>query len=282
MSKTREAEQEGTYASPTAAAPVLIGFDGAEGGRDALALGRVIASVRGSRCVVAIPHEDAAADARAALGDPGVELREIGILSPPLQLLACARREKAGTLVVGSTRRGPISRAMLGSTAKQVLHKAPCEVVVAPRDYAASPPESFARIAVAVDGTPQSKVALRRAEDLARQAGATIEILVASDPVVAGIEAEFPPGTPSSIADVLGAAVASVDPALAPVGQKVDSGWRQVARTIATALAQACEPDVDLLVAGSRRPIDRFLLGSMTNHLIAEAPCPVLVVPHAE
>lgn len=282
MSETREATQEGTYSSPTAAAPVLIGFDGAEGGRDALALGRIIAATRGSHCVVAIPHEDAAAEVRAALADPAVEIREIGLLSPALQLVECARREQAGTLVVGSTRRGPVGRAMLGSTAKQVLHKAPCEVVVAPRDYAASKHEGLARIAVAVDGTPQSKVAMRRAEDLARQAGATIEVLVASDPIVSGIEAEFPPGTPSSMADVLEAAVASVDPALAPVGKKVDSGWRQVASTIATALAAACEPEVDLLVVGSRRPVDRFLLGSMTNHLITEAPCPVLVVPHAE
>jgi nucleotide-binding universal stress UspA family protein len=134
----------------------------------------------------------------------------IGILSPALQLIERAKREKAATLVVGSTRRGAIGRAMLGGTAKQI---------------------------------PQSKVALRRAEDLARQAGATIEVLVASDPIVAGIEAELPPDTPSSIVDVLEVAVASVDPALAP--------------------------------------IDRFLLGSMTNHLITEAPCPVLVVPQA-
>ncbi len=81
------------------------------------------------------------------------------------------------------------------------------------------------------------------------------------------------------MSDVLEAAIGSVDPALSPAGKKVDSGWRRVVRTIADALAAACDPDVDLLVAGSRRPWDRFLLGSVTKHLIAEAPCPVLVVP---
>lgn len=282
MTKTKEASQSQAFTSPTSAAPVLIGFDGAEGGRDALELGRILSSLRQSRCIVAIPEaERFAEEARAALGDSDAETHVIGVLSPALQLVECARREDAGTLVVGSTRRGRLGRALLGSTSEQVLHKAPCEVVVAPRGYAAARHEGFAKIAVAVDGSPESKVALTRAEDLARQAGATIEVLVASDPAVSGIEAEFPPDAPSSISDVLEGAVASVDPALAPTGKKVSTGWREVVRTIAAALAEACEPDVDLLVAGSRRPFDRFLLGSVTKHLITEAPCPVLVVPHA-
>lgn len=279
--KTEETSRASAFVSPTSAAPVLIGFDGAAGGRDALELGRTLGSIRDSRCIIAIPDEGVASDARAALESPDAEIQVIGVLSPALQLVECAKREGAGTLVVGSTRRGKVGRALLGSTSEQVLHKAPCEVVVAPRGYAAEHHEGFAKIAVAVDGSAESKVALTRAEDLARQAGAEIEVLVASDPVVSGIEAEFPRDAPSSMSDVLEAAVASVDPTLAPTGKKIDSGWRQVMRTIAAALAEACEPDVDLLVTGSRRPMDRFLIGSVTKHLITEAPCPVLVVPHA-
>lgn len=277
---TKEERTRNGALSPTSRAPVLIGFDGADGGCDALELGRVLSSIRESRCIVAIPEaEPFATEARTALGDYEAEVHVIGVLSPALQLVEYAKREDAGTLVVGSTRRGKIGRVLLGSTSEQVLHRAPCEVVVAPRGYAAERHEGFAKIAVAVDGTPESKVALARAEDLAHQAEATIEVLVASDPVVSSIEAEFPRDTPSSISDVLEAAVSSVDPALAPTGKKVDTGRTQVARTIAAALAEACEPDVDLLVTGSRRPMDRFLLGSMTKHLITEAPCPVLVVP---
>lgn len=281
MAKTRASNQGSAFTSPTSAAPVLIGFDGAGGGRDALALGQLLGSIRESRCIVAIPEAEQFADeARTALGDPEVETREIGVISVALQLVECAKQEGAGTLVVGSTRLGKLGRALLGSVSEQVLYKAPCEVVIAPRGYAAEHHEHFAKIAVAVDGTPESKVALTRAEDLARQAGATIEVLVASDPVVSDIEAEFPPDAPRSMSDVLEAAIDSVDPALAPTGKKIDTGWRQVAQTIADALAQACGPDIDLLVTGSRRPMDRFLLGSVTKRLITEAPCPVLVVPH--
>jgi nucleotide-binding universal stress UspA family protein len=80
---------------------------------------------------------------------------------------------------------------------------------------------------------------------------------------------------------VLEAAIGSVDPALAPSGKRVETGWKQVVRTIAAALADACGPDVDLLVTGSRRPWEHFLAGSVTKHLITEAPCPVLIVPHS-
>lgn len=283
MTKTKTAASASAFASPTSEAPILVGFDGVDGGRDALELARVLAKARGAHCVVAMPEDGPLAEtAKAALEGLRFETRVIGLLSPGRTLVEHAKRERAGALVVGSTRRGPIGRAILGSTAEQVLRHAPCEVAVAPRGYSSTRHDGLARIAVAVDGTHESKVALSRAEDLARQAGATIEILVASDPVVSGIEAEFPPDAPSSMSNVLEAAVGSVDPALSPTGRTVSSGWRQVARAIASALAEACDSEVDLLVAGSHRPGDQVLLGSVTKHLITEAPCPVLVVPPSE
>ncbi len=283
MAKTQEATRRESFTSPTFAAPVLVGLDGSAGGRDALELGRVLASIRGARPIVAVPEfEPMSSEARAVLGDPQVKIDPIGILAPARMLLECARRENAGTLVVGSTRRGKVGRALLGSVGGQVLHRAPCEVLVAPRGYASERHQGFAKIAVAVDGTPGSKVALTRAEDLARQAGASLEILVAADPLVAGVEAEFPAAAPTSLSSVLEAAIGAVDPALATTARWVDSGAREIARTIANALAEACDPEVDLLLAGSRRPLDRFLMGSVTRHLIAHAPCPVLVIPHAE
>jgi nucleotide-binding universal stress UspA family protein len=238
LPKSEQVGGDGASPSPTSEAPVLIGFDGADGGRDALVLGQLIATARGSSCIVALPDEETAVEVRAALADEAVETREIGILAPQLQLVECAKAARAGALVVGSTRRGTLGRAMLGSTAKQVLHKAPCEVAVAPRGYADDHPERLSKIAVAVDGTPDSRAALARAEDLAHLAGAEIEVLVAP-------------------------------------------GRGRPAGVIAAALAKDCEYGVDLLIAGSRRPLDRFRQGSVTNHLIAAAPCPVLVVPQA-
>jgi nucleotide-binding universal stress UspA family protein len=281
MSEAEEATRSQRYTSPTPAAPVLIGVDGDEGGRDALALGRVIASIRGSDCVAAVAEEGSTREeVRAALGE-SARTAVIGWRDPPQALVESAEREKAGTLVLGSTRLGRVGRALLGDVGGHALNHAPCEVAVAPRGYAERPQEGVTKIAVAVDGSEESKVALTRAEDLAREAGATIEVLVAEDPGVRDIEALYGTDAPRSLAGVLEAAVGSVDPSLRPSGKRVETGWRQIARTIAVALAEACAEDVGLIVAGCRRPLAHFLEGSVTEHLIEEAPCPVLVVPHS-
>lgn len=282
MAHTQQADRRSEYTSPTAAAPVLVGYDGSEGGRDALALAHELSALRGARCLVAVPGPGPhAEEAREALGDPEAPVEHIGVTSSGRVLASIAERDNVGTVVVGSSHHGKIGRALLGSVGEHVLGHAPCEVVIAPRGYAAGAPHRLQRVAAAVDGTEESKVALTRAEDLARQAGATLEVMVADSPTVAGIQAEHPADAPPELAKVLEAAVASVDPSLSPTGRHVETGWHQVARTIAAAIATACEPDDGLLVTGCSRPIDHFLSGSVTRHLIAEAPCPVLVVPHS-
>ncbi|HEX6602854.1 MAG TPA: universal stress protein [Solirubrobacterales bacterium] len=280
MAHTQQADRRSQHTSPTAAAPALVGYDGSEGGHDALVLARELSALRGTRCHVAVPGPGAAAEeARAALGDPEAPVEHIGFTSSGAVLANIAERDDVGTVVVGSSHHGKVGRALLGSVGEGVLRHAPCEVVIAPRGYAATAPHRLRRIAAAVNGTEESKVALTRAEDLARQAGAAVEVLVADDPTVYAIQAEYPADAPAELANVLDAAVASVDPRLSPTGRRIETGWRQVARTIAAAIAAACKPD-DLLVTGCGRPIDHFLSGSVTRHLIAEAPCAVLVVPH--
>ena len=64
-------------------------------------------------------------------------------------------------------------------------------------------------------------------------------------------------------------------------GTKATVEGRKLDGPPAATLARACEGGVDLLVAGSRGygPLMRVLLGSVSTQLVAEAPCPVLVVP---
>jgi len=228
--------------APAAApGPVLIAYDGSEGGRDALALGSLLASLEGSRCIVAIPRDtDLAAEARSSLDDPSAEVEEIGVLSPAMMLVESAERHYAETLVVGSTRQGRLGRVLLGSDVEQILRRTPCDVVIAPAGYASENHRRYTKIAMALDGTAASEAVLTRAEGLAHDAGAAMKTISAR-------------------------------------GQAVGGWWHGVGTT-AAAIAGACGPDVDLLVIGWRHRMDHFRVGSVTKHVIAEVSCPVLVV----
>jgi nucleotide-binding universal stress UspA family protein len=241
--------------------PIVVGIDGNPGGEDAIALALDLAGTS-SRKIVA---ENMPAT-----------------LTPSVALVGLADREAAGTLVVGSPHHGRIGRAVFGSVAHHVLHHAPCEVVVAPRGYAERGRRGIAKIGVAYDGTAEARTALHRAEALARETGASLHLIVAEDPVVAGIAGgeEFSPKTNAPA--VLQAALDLVAPSIEATGEHLEPGWRKVDRSVAEAIAEACEGDIDILVAGTRPPLDRLLLGSITNHLIDIAPCAVLVVPHEE
>jgi nucleotide-binding universal stress UspA family protein len=241
--------------------PIVVGADGSPGGDDA----------------VAFAHELVGAGDRRLIA----EHIPVGI-APSSSLIGVAIREGAGTLVVGSPHRGKVGRALLGSVAHHVLHHSPCEVVVAPRGYAEREERQIRKIGVAFDGTPESRSALIRAEALARDTGASLHLIVAEDPVVAGVEGgkEFTPLTNAPA--VMKAALASVAPSIEADGETLDPGWRKANKLVAEAISEACERDVDVLVAGSRKPLDRLLMGSVTGHLIDQAPCAVLVVPHVE
>jgi nucleotide-binding universal stress UspA family protein len=274
---------------------LLVGFDGSDGGRDALELARTVGvPADASALVVAvIPYgplpvdfealeEDAAKEAeplfeevRERLDGLTVETRGFGGGSPAGVMTEIAEAEDVDLVVVGSPHRGAIGRAMIGSVAESLLHGAPCPAVVSPRGYADERHEPFRRIAVAYDGTPEAKAALRRAEAVAMRTDAVLELLtVVAPPVAMPGVVGYTPIDPPEPDKILNEAVNSVDDKLAAHGRRLDG-------PPATTLAEACEDGVDLLVAGSRRygPVMRVLLGSVSTQLIHMAPCPVLVEP---
>lgn len=276
---------------------LLIGFDGSDGGRDALALGRALAETTGAGVLVAtvIPYgplpvdftaleSDTAAEAaplleeaRERLQGLDVETRAFGGGSPAGVINDVAESEEVGTIVVGSPHRGAIGRALLGSVAQGLLGGAPCAVAVAPRGYAEHPPQAFRLIGVAYDGTPESKLAIGRAAAAAEATGAAVRVFTAVAPPVAlpGVVG-YTPVHPPEPNKVLDEGVRAVGPGVAVEGRLLDG-------PPAATLAEACEEGVDLLVVGSRGygPAMRVLLGSVSSKLIHCAPCPVLVEPRA-
>lgn len=276
---------------------LLVGLDGREGGRDALELTRVLAAGSEGSSAVAVavlyfgplpmeyallPEEEAEEagplfeEARAALPGIEVEARAYGGASPAAILSGILEREEFDAVVVGSPHRGPVGRVLIGSVAAGLLSGAKTAVAVAPHGYADERHEQPRTVAVAFDGGPESKLALKRAEAIAGPANGTIRLLtVAMPPVVVPVAGTYvPPATPDP-EKVLAEGIKMVDPKLAVQSE-------QLSGDPVDAIAGAAA-DADLLVVGSRGygPVARVLLGSVSRKLATHAPCPVLVVPRA-
>ncbi|HET8954993.1 MAG TPA: universal stress protein [Solirubrobacterales bacterium] len=275
---------------------ILVGYDGSDGGRDALELARVLAEATDASVLVAavlpygplpIPYElleeeeaerarPLFEEARERLGELEIETRAFGGGTPAGVINDLAEREEVETIVIGSPHRSTVGRVLLGSVADGLLHGAPCETVTAPRGYAAEQHGPFRTIAVAYDDTAEAKAALARAESLALACRATIVIFTVSAPpaVVPGATGYTPAVAPEA-GPIVTRAVKGVDERLAATG-------RALAGTPGATIAEACEEvGADLLVAGSRGygPVMRVLIGSVSTQLMHRAPCPVLVVP---
>jgi nucleotide-binding universal stress UspA family protein len=275
---------------------LLVGYDGSDGGRDALELARVLGEATGAGALVAtvlpygplpIPYEileeeeaerakPLFEEARERLGGLEVETRAFGGGSAAAVINDLAEKEKVESIVVGSPHRGAIGRVVIGSVANGLLHGAPCEVFVAPSGYASEEHGPFRTIAVAYDDTPESKAALARAEAIALDCRATIVVYtVSAPPAVVPGAAGYTPAVPPEAGAIVTRTVKAVDERLAATG-------RALSGVPGLALIEACEETgADLLVAGSRGygPVARVLLGSVSTQLAHKAPCPVLVVP---
>ena len=274
---------------------LLVGFDGSDGGRDALELARVFGLLEdGSALVVVVQpygplpvpfaelERDAAAEAeplleeaRARLQGIEVDGRAFGGGSPAGLLTDIAEREDIDLIVLGSPHRGAMGRALVGSVAESVMHGSPRAVTVAPRGYSETAHEAFQRIAVAYDGTPESKAALARAGELAQASHAAVWVLtVVAPPVALPGAVGYTPVNPPDPDRIIEEGVRAIEDRAPVQGRRLDGAPAPV-------LAEACEDGVDLLVVGSRGygPAMRVLLGSVSTKLINSAPCPVLVVP---
>jgi len=275
---------------------LLVGYDGSDGGKDALELTRVLAEATGAGALVVtvlpygplpIPYEileeeeaeradPLFEEARDLLGGIEVETRAFGGGTPAGVINDLAEREEVESIVVGSPHRGPIGRTLIGSVADGLLHGAPCEVTIAPRGYAGEEPGPFRTIAVAYDDTPEAKAALHRAEAIARACRARIVVFTVAAP------AAVVPGAAGYTPTIQPQAGAIVTRAVKSVGEDLAATGRALSGVPAGAIVEACEEaGADLLVAGSRGygPVRRVLLGSVSTQLVHRGPCPVLVVP---
>ncbi|MEP6953957.1 MAG: universal stress protein [Solirubrobacteraceae bacterium] len=280
-------------------ATIIVGTDGRQGGRDALALAERLRSVSGGGIVAvqAYPYEffvsrGANADFDAVMRDDvqtelEAELDRMGISaetvvvadgSPARALHRVAEEHEAGVIVVGSAHHGRLGRVLAGDVAAGTLHASPCPVVVAPAGYADRDGE-LAAVGVGFDGSPESRAAVDLAHRLADAAGVPLRVLSVLEPSVPG------GAYPASIHDWSGGlegvraeARADLDELVTELGPGV-SGEILEGDPVRELIYAGKE--LSLLVCGSRSygPLRRLLLGSTSSRLVREAPFPMLVLP---
>jgi nucleotide-binding universal stress UspA family protein len=96
------------------------------------------------------------------------------------ELIREVEREQHTLVVVGSHGQGRIKGILLGSTATELVHKAPCPVLVARADGADFP----RRIVVGVDGSPGSAASYAVARQLSERFAAELRAVVAQGATV--------------------------------------------------------------------------------------------------
>lgn len=179
----------------------------------------------------------------------------------------------ADLLVVGSSRRGPLGRVLVGDDTRAALTHAPCAIVIAPAGYLAQSARML-EIGVGYDGSPESQHALRLARTLAVGSGAKLSafeaITVPSTALSTG---------PLPFDEMVSTLVAEARQRIAAFGDvEPHAAYGHPAEELAVYSAS-----LDLLVVGSRGygPIGRLIHGGTAQALARTARCPLLVLPGA-
>ncbi|MEU8215027.1 universal stress protein [Micromonospora taraxaci] len=201
----------------------------------------------------------------AATANPGLTVTGEVYDGPPALVLQ-ERSAEAGLLVLGSRGHGGFGGLLAGSTAVSVAAHAHCPVVVV-RDGTAGGP--VGPVAVGVDGSDASLVALGFAAERAAQRQVPLRVLHAWTPG---------PGGAAGVPDER----ASVEAALEPWRRtfpELDITVDLVGGSPASMLIEASR-DARLVVVGSRGRggLAGMLLGSVSQQLIQHSHCPVAVV----
>lgn len=190
----------------------------------------------------------------------------------------------ADLIAIGTHGRSGFNRLVLGSVTEKVVRTAPCPVLTVPPralDAASLAASGITRIICPIDFSDSSAPALRYAASLAQQAQARLTVVHVVELAPDAGDMLVPEG------DVYRAA-------------RFEAARRSMSETITADVRQACAID-ELLLAGrpyreilrlageqhaglvvmgvrGRGAVDRMFFGSTTQHVVRQAPCPVLTI----
>lgn len=165
-------------------------------------------------------------------------------------------------VIMGRSGRTGLARLLMGSVTARVIGHSPVNVLVVPQDATLA----FHRILIAADGSPFGAAAWKEALSLTIQGQVSLFAVAVAQEEGNLQEAEKIVGQMRAEAGVQGVSITTI----IPQGQAVADAIVQVAR----------RQRADLIILGShgRTGLSRLLMGSVTERVIGQAPCPVMVV----
>jgi nucleotide-binding universal stress UspA family protein len=286
---------------------IIVGYDGSDHATDALAFGKQLARATGAELVVSevsVVHpmmrtgvdpvalegdRQLAREVDAAAEEAGATSRHADSSSVARGLHELAEEIGADLVVVGSSRYGTMGQTLLGNVAVSLMHGSPCAAAVAPSGYRDRTAETLSTVVVGYDGSPESRLALESACDLARAAGARLLLVAAAEPppVVYGKSGGMTGGWAALKEELERELREQLDAAKASLPADVSVETKVADDEPAPALANEARAPGSILVVGSRAygPVRRVLLGSVSRALARLAPAPLVVLPrlsHAE
>ncbi len=270
---------------------LLVGVDGGAGGRDAIALAKLLLDKHGQLSVAhvyyseappwkgsGLPYELGQREHAARLLDKACEeagitaaIRWHGASSVGRGLHEIAETIESDLLVIGSSPQGLMYRVLVGDATHAALNGAPCAVAVAPAGFSRQA-AAMREIGVGYDGSPESAHALIVARTLAAEQGAKLSAFQALD---------FPGYLYYGLVAPEGRSIGNLIEETRDRIRALGGVEPHAAYGVPAAELASYSASLDLLVVGSRGygPIGRLVHGSTSQQLARCSRCPLLVLP---
>lgn len=269
---------------------VIVGIDGAQGGRDAVLLARRLAHPHAAVTLAHVFGEPGAEpmiprlpEQQRAMGDqiletareamwPEARVEVVRASTTGRGLHELAARRHADLIVVGSSSHSIVGKVLLGDDTRATFNGAPCALAIAPWGFARTG-GGLNHIGVGFDGEPESAVALAAAHELTERLHATLTVnwVVTLQDVrrLAPLPADWDEAAEALVSH----AQARLDAMPGVVGRAVHGGPREELTKLSLR--------VDLLVVGSRGygPLGSVFHGSVSSYLERHAASALLVLP---
>jgi nucleotide-binding universal stress UspA family protein len=197
---------------------------------------------------------------------------------PPEVIIETALGKKADLITLGTYGRKGLKRILMGSVTSQVVLNAPCDVLVVKKECT-SCTGNYSSLLVPFDGSETSKKALKRACELAGKEGAEVLVLYVIPRYEEMMDFFKTEAISKSLYMEAEKIVETAKKLAAGMGMQIKAVVRE-GHTGEKIVEIADRLKNDLIVLGTHgwTGMNKAIMGSTAERIIAYANCPVLVV----